>query len=351
VATSELEDDLGDLRAHSPASLQQNLMRVQIQTDDAVQLVLNVVGSEPLVVNGTSVLQIDTAPGHKIFLATDPTSTMTKMWLERAEGQRQYIISAVGYGRSTVHRRINRDELRELTYLQVKGTGLANRCPEVVGTNSIPAKAGSQIVDFCLEPKAWQVEEEVVNRKGQNNKRVSNTKLMTRETYTLHGMSGSIGEDSQITFNEEDGIDYAPTTVQLPGGERVPFLFTAKDLVAKGSGTNIEPGFSMQGAFKVPSYRTGRFLDPKGRGTATGYDQAVALPDEKSDVDEKFEVENNKKFEVREGSILMQVTQVAEAGEIGGVFVSTQDSDTDLGSKTPKKVVTKGIFYFRIEKQ
>lgn len=29
---------------------------------------------------------------------------------------------------------------------------------------------------------------------------------------------------------------------------------------------------------QVPSYRTGLFLDPKGRGMATGYDMAVALP-------------------------------------------------------------------------
>lgn len=36
-----------------------------------------------------------------------------------------------------------------------------------------------------------------------------------------------------VDFKEEDGIDYAPVTVQLPGGERVPFLFTIKELQAK----------------------------------------------------------------------------------------------------------------------
>ncbi len=34
----------------------------------------------------------------------------------------------------------------------------------------------------------------------------------------------------------QDGIDYAAVTVQLPGGERVPFLFTVKELTAKGTG-------------------------------------------------------------------------------------------------------------------
>ena len=32
------------------------------------------------------------------------------------------------------------------------------------------------------------------------------------------------------------------------------------------------------GEFVVPSYRGSSFLDPKGRGASTGYDNAVALP-------------------------------------------------------------------------
>ena len=67
-------------------------------------------------------------------------------------------------------------------------------------------------------------------------------------------------------------------TVQMPGGERVPFLFSVKNLVATGSDSTIKPGFEMGGSFTVPSYRTGLFLDPKGRGTTTGYDFAGALP-------------------------------------------------------------------------
>jgi len=98
------------------------------------------------------------------------------------------------------------------------------------------------------------------------------TKLMTRQTYSLDGISGTVAADGgNLKFTEEDGIDYAATTVQLPGGERVPFLFTVKELVASGSGGAFKPGFQFGGSFKVPSYRTGLFLDPKGRGMTTGY--------------------------------------------------------------------------------
>merc|ERR1719168_71201 len=175
---------------------------------------------------------------------------------------------------------ITSDVRNQLSYEQVKGTGLANRCNEVQGKDSITVSGKMQMVDFCLEPKTWQVEEEVANKKGDVTKQFVNTKLMTRQTYTLDGISGSLEGGGGITFKEEDGIDYAPTTVQLPGGERVPFLFTVKELVAKADGnpSSIDPGFKLAGSFKVPSYRTGLFLDPKGRGTVTGYDQAVALP-------------------------------------------------------------------------
>ncbi len=36
-----------------------------------------------------------------------------------------------------------------------------------------------------------------------------------------------------VQLKEADGLDYAPVTVQLPGGERVPFLFSIKELDAK----------------------------------------------------------------------------------------------------------------------
>ena len=251
---------------------------------------------------------------------------------------------------------ITSETRNQLSYLQVKGTGLANRCNEVVGSDSISIPgSGYKLVDLCLEPKTFAVEEEVSNKKGEVEKAFVNTKLMTRQTYTLDGISGSLnGGGGSITFTEEDGIDYAPTTVQLPGGERVPFLFTIKQLVAKGTGGSFKPGYEFGGSFKVPSYRTGLFLDPKGRGMTTGYDQAQALIASQTGTtgqDELFN-ENNKVFDVFDGSIEFAVSQVnADEGEIGGVFVSSQPSDTDLGSKTPKKVLSKGIFYGKIAKE
>ena len=242
----------------------------------------------------------------------------------------------------------------QLSYEQVKGTGLANRCNEVVGKDKISVPgSGYSLVDLCLEPKTWQVEEEVANKQGDVTKQFVNTKLMTRQTYTLDGISGKLEGGNGITFKEEDGIDYAPTTVQLPGGERVPFLFTVKELVAKGNGGSFQPGFEMGGSFKVPSYRSGLFLDPKGRGMTTGYDQAQGLIASQTGLDgqEELQNENNKVYDVYDGTIEFAVSAVnADEGEVGGVFVSSQASDTDLGSKAPKKVLSKGIFYARVVK-
>merc|ERR1719230_2057444 len=175
-----------------------------------------------------------------------------------------------------------RSEIASLTYEQIKGTGLANTCPKVEGggATSISLASGKKykIDEFCLEPTSFQVLEEKLTKSGLVTEPV-NTKVTTRQTYVLTGIEGDLVQDAgKLAFVEQDGIDYAPTTVQLPGGERVPFLFTVKNLVAKSDvATNkIDPGLKLAGSFKVPSYRTGLFLDPKGRGTTTGYDQAVA---------------------------------------------------------------------------
>lgn len=247
---------------------------------------------------------------------------------------------------------LTKSEINSLTYLQVKGTGLANRCAEVVGEDSITPKSGQKIVDMCIEPKAWAVEEEI-GKGGKTEKKFVNSKVMTRQTYTLEAIEGPISvEGGNIVFKEKEGIDYAATTVQMPGGERVPFLFTVKDLVAKGNGGAFKPGFQMGGDFTTPSYRTGLFLDPKGRGGTTGYDMAVALPGLQSgeEGDDELFGENNKTFDVTTGRIEMEVNKVnADESEIGGVFVATQLGDTDMGSKVPKKILTKGIFYAKIE--
>lgn len=251
---------------------------------------------------------------------------------------------------------LTRSDIDQLTYSQVKGTGVANRCPEVEGTKgTIKLDSGKsyKIIELCLEPKTFQVEEEFNTKKGEVKKSFVDTKLMTRATYTLTGIEGALSiNDGGLLFEEKEGIDYAATTVQLPGGERVPFLFTVKNLVAKADGTDITTATEFGGEFKVPSYRTGLFLDPKGRGGVTGYDMAVALPGLEADgaegQDELFK-ETNKVFQVTDGAIEMAIQKIDPASnEIGGVFVSEQLSDTDMGAKAPKKVLLKGVFSGRI---
>lgn len=249
---------------------------------------------------------------------------------------------------------ISRSDLLSLSYGQVKGTGLANRCPSASGSGSININKKLKVVDLCVEPKSWQVEEVTGTSKGVPQKEFVNTKLMTRQTYSLDGISGSLQQkDGKAIFTEEDGIDYAATTVQMPGGERVPFLFSLKDLVAKSTSSGpLKPGFDLSGSFTVPSYRTGLFLDPKGRGTTTGYDFAGALPGLQNSVeggDQLFN-ENNKKFDVLAGDIELAVNAVnTEEGEFSGVFVSNQPSDTDMGGKAPKRILIKGEFFGRID--
>jgi len=247
-------------------------------------------------------------------------------------------------------------DVRSLNYGEIKGTGLANRCPEVAaGSDSINVEGGKyKITDMCLEPKSWQIEVEVSKKRGETTKEFVDTKLMTRATYTITGIEGPLSAEggSGMTFKEKEGLDYAATTVQLPGGERVPFMFTIKDLVAKASGTEVAPGTEFGGTFKVPSYRSGLFLDPKGRGGTTGYDMAVALPGMEADGGEgqgELFGETNKVFQVTDGSIEFAVNKVdAGTGEFSGVFVSEQLSDTDMGSKAPKKVLLKGIIFGKV---
>ena len=181
------------------------------------------------------------------------------------------------------------------------------------------------------------------------------TKLVTRATYSLAGVEGPLfyDKDGSLTFQEKEGLDYAATTVQLPGGERVPFFFTIKELVAKATAPKgISPGTEFGGTFTVPSYRSGLFLDPKGRGATTGYDMAQALPAFEADGNEgqaELFKENNKVFQVTDGSMEFAVNKVdGQTGEFSGVFVSEQLSDTDMGSKAPKKVLIKGIVYGKV---
>ena len=241
-----------------------------------------------------------------------------------------------------------------LTYEQIRGTGLANKCPQLTETSrgSIPVDSSQSYVlkELCLEPTNYFIKEEPANKR-QEAEFIAG-KLLTRYTSTIDQVQGDIkvNPDKSLTFVEKDGLDFQATTVQLPGGERVPFLFTIKNLVAKSQPglTSINTSTDFEGEFKVPSYRGAAFLDPKGRGVVSGYDNAVALP---AQADKKNLTRTNvKRAEVLQGKISLSVAKVDSAtGEIAGTFQSDQPSDTDLGAGEPKEVKIRGLFYGRVE--
>ncbi|MBD2518187.1 photosystem II manganese-stabilizing polypeptide [Nostoc sp. FACHB-973] len=241
-----------------------------------------------------------------------------------------------------------------LTYEQIRGTGLANKCPQLSETSrgSIPLDSSQSytIKELCLEPTSYFVKEEPANKR-QEAEFVAG-KLLTRYTSTIDQVQGDlkINSDNSLTFAETDGLDFQAITVQLPGGERVPFLFTIKNLVAQTqpSLSSINTSTDFEGTFKVPSYRGAAFLDPKGRGVVSGYDNAVALPAQADD--EELTRTNVKRAESLNGKISLQIAKVdSGSGEIAGTFESEQPSDTDLGAGEPKEVKIRGIFYGRVE--
>jgi photosystem II oxygen-evolving enhancer protein 1 len=244
----------------------------------------------------------------------------------------------------------------QLTYDEILGTGLANTCPQLEETRrgAIPIAPGQTftLTDLCLEPQQYFVKEEPANKRKEAE--FIQGKVLTRDTSTLEQITGTItaGNDGVLTFKEQDGLDFQPITVQLPGGEQVPFLFTIKKLIAttKPGSQAIDASTDFKGEFKVSSYRGSVFLDPKGRSVASGYDTAVALPARSDDT--KFTRANVKQFELGKGKMSLNVTKVnADTGEIAGVFESEQPSATDLGAEEPEELKVRGIFYGRVESE
>ncbi|GET41943.1 photosystem II manganese-stabilizing polypeptide [Microseira wollei] len=242
----------------------------------------------------------------------------------------------------------------QLTYDDIKGTGLANNCPQLAETTrgSIPLERNQSYTlrGLCLQPTTFFVKEEPLNKRQEAE--FVPGKLLTRYTSSIDQVEGTlkVNEDGSLTFVEQDGIDFQAITVQMPGGERVPFLFSIKNLVATtGPGVeSLNTSTDFEGEFKVPSYRGATFLDPKGRGTATGYDNAVALPAQADSED--LTRANVKRTEIGKGKISLQIAKVdSSTGEIAGTFESEQPSDTDLGAAEPKEVKIRGVFYARLE--
>ncbi|HEY9826915.1 MAG TPA: photosystem II manganese-stabilizing polypeptide [Stenomitos sp.] len=243
-----------------------------------------------------------------------------------------------------------------VTYEDIRGTGLANKCPTLGQTvrGSFPLDSSQEYVltDLCLEPINIFVKEEPKNTRREAE--FVPSKIMTRLTTSLEGVNGSLkrNQNDGLTFYEEDGMDFQAITVKLSDGELVPMLFTVKGLVAatQGNVTAINASTDFQGKYEVPSYRTSNFLDPKGRGLTTGYDNAVARPAVSED--EEIARANVKRFVVGEGEISMQIAKVdGRTGEIAGTFEAEQPSDSDMGAHEPREVRIQGVFYGRVAPQ
>ena len=244
----------------------------------------------------------------------------------------------------------------QLTYDEILNTGLANKCPQIseFTRGSIPIDPSQKYIltDLCIEPQEYFVKTEPISKRRAPEFIAG--KVLTRYTSSLEQITGTIQADANgtLTFTETDGIDFQPITVQLPGGEQVPFMFTIKGLVAKTDPgvTKINTSTDFAGEFKVPSYRGSVFLDPKGRGVASGYDSAVALPSQ-ADLEELTRA-NVKQVIGGKGQMYFQIAKVdGETGEIAGTFESEQPSATDLGAEEPEDVKVRGIFYGRVEPQ
>lgn len=97
-----------------------------------------------------------------------------------------YTSDALAHAAQAPASAISFDELQGLTYLQVKGSGIANTCPVIDGgsSNLKDIKAGNyKINKLCLEPTSFTVKEESQFKGGDSD--FVPTKLMTRLTYTL----------------------------------------------------------------------------------------------------------------------------------------------------------------------
>ncbi|MGF1567451.1 MAG: photosystem II manganese-stabilizing polypeptide [Nodosilinea sp.] len=244
---------------------------------------------------------------------------------------------------------------QSLSYDQIKGSGLANLCPQIPETRrdaiAIAPNQAYALKELCLQPQAFLVKQEPLVKRQATAKFIP-TKPLTRASFSIDQVSGLLKADPEghLTFVEQSGFDFQPITVQLPDGERVPLLFSVKGLVAQtpANTPSLNTSTQFKGTFQVPAYRTAGFLDPKGRGVSVGYDAAVGLPIQADS--EEFQRPNHKVFEIHQGALTLQVNRVDQStGEIAGLFESIQPSDTEFGVKEPMDVKIQGVFYARLE--
>jgi photosystem II oxygen-evolving enhancer protein 1 len=237
-----------------------------------------------------------------------------------------------------------------LTYDDIHNTGLANNCPTLPDSarGSIALDPGSkyQLREICMHPAEVFVKGEPANKRQEAQ--FVPTKILTRFTTSLDQVYGDLSVTGDgLAFKEDGGIDFQLVTVLLPGGEEVPFVFSSKELDASADGAAITTSTDFNGDYRVPSYRTSNFLDPKARGLTTGYSSAVGLVPAGDD----FTSETVKRYVDGTGSMNLSITKVdSSTGEFAGVFTAVQPSDTDMGTKEAVDVKITGELYGRLEK-
>ena len=236
-----------------------------------------------------------------------------------------------------------------LTYDDIHNTGLANDCPTLPESarGSIALSTGGkyQLREICMHPAEVYVKGEPANKRQEAQ--FVPGKILTRFTTSLDQVYGDLDvQGDALGFKEAGGLDFQLITVLLPGGEEVPFVFSSKELDATAEGAAITTSTDFSGSYRVPSYRTSNFLDPKARGLTTGYSSAVGLVPAGDD----YTSETVKKYVDGTGNMSLSITKVdGNTGEFAGVFTAIQPSDTDMGTKQPLDVKITGEVYGRLE--
>ncbi len=240
-----------------------------------------------------------------------------------------------------------------LTYDDIHNTGLANDCPTLPdsarGSIALDPSSRYELREICMHPAEVYVKGEPANKRQEAQ--FVPGKILTRFTTSLDQVYGDLAvQGDSLSFQEQGGLDFQLVTVLLPGGEEVPFVFSSKELNASGEGAALSTSTDISGSYRVPSYRTSNFLDPKGRGLTTGVDYTQGLVGLGAD-SEGLERENFKRYVDGTGTMELSITKVDSAtGEFAGVFTAIQPSDTDMGSKDPLDVKITGQLYGRLQK-
>ncbi len=235
-----------------------------------------------------------------------------------------------------------------LTYDQIRNTGQAGLCPTVSenaarGRIEVPADGVIKLTEVCFQPVQIEVEEE----KRSGEKEFMKAKPIMLYAATIGPVKAEVRPaDGHLKFQVTDGLASQPVTVQMPRRELVPLLFSVKQLTAQAQDAEmaITSSTDFEGEYLVPGYRSSLFLDPRGRGTATGYDSAVGL---QAAADE-FEA-SRKSDELFTGQMSLRIARIdASTGEIAGSFVSEQPSSDEQGTMEVRNVRIQGLFYARL---